>query len=134
MVDSKRLNLGHAVSLVIYPRALEDLLRVAGSRLFDPVTAKVIPNGVKVTSEQLTLIDDPHLDGLRYSRGFDDAGCRPGEFPDRERSLDSTFFGGLAITRSRDYLGTGGTEVGQWMPLRRACHPSCSIAAPGFHG
>ena len=74
MVDSKRLNLGHAVSLVIHPRALEDLLRVAGSRLFDPVTAKVIPNGVKVASEQLTLIDDPHLDGLRYSRGFDDAG------------------------------------------------------------
>lgn len=115
VVDSKRLNLGHAVSLVIHPRALEDLLRSAGAALFTPDTARLIPNGVKVASEQVTLIDDPHLDGLRYSRGFDDRGVPTRRVPLIVNGrLTQRFSSGLAINPLKGVSGNrwyGPTEA-----------------------
>ena len=62
----------HAVFL--HPRALEKLIRLAGRKIFTWTEQKCTSIGAQVATEAFTLVDDPHMEGLTTSRGFDDTG------------------------------------------------------------
>ena len=61
--------------LVFHPRVMEKLLRSCGRDMLIPESTGV-RIGARVASEAVNIVDDPGLDGLITSRGFDDLGQR----------------------------------------------------------
>mgnify|MGYP001312594553 CR=1 FL=1 len=116
--DPRTLPLGSPMPIVIHPRVLETLLRKAGSRLFQPGVVQFMPSGVKVASENLTLIDDPHLDGLRFSRSFDDAGLATRRLPLMVNGrITQRFSSGAPLNPLRGEAGNRWYRVGEGRSL-----------------
>jgi len=61
--------------VVFHPRVLEKILRFQGQDVLHPVGSP-LKVGAVVADPTVNLIDDPGLDGLFTSRGFDDLGQR----------------------------------------------------------
>ncbi len=62
-----------ALSVILHPRVLEEIIRHAG---LQPLSegSQLAEEGSRIASPEVTLVDDPGLDGLATSRGFDDEG------------------------------------------------------------
>ncbi|MEE2785741.1 MAG: metallopeptidase TldD-related protein [Myxococcota bacterium] len=58
----------------LHPRALEKLIRRIGRQTFTWAGPQGTSIGAQIASEAFTLVDDPHMEGLTTSRGFDDTG------------------------------------------------------------
>jgi len=71
----KALRLGKATPVVLHPRVLEVLIRrVAAGVFYSGEGSGPFESGETIASPRLTLVDDPGLDGLWASRGYDDEG------------------------------------------------------------
>lgn len=71
----RALRLGKATPVVLHPRVLEILLRkVPLSVFYGGEGEGPFESGETIASPRLTLVDDPGLDGLWSSRGYDDEG------------------------------------------------------------